>query len=102
MLDCLRASKGAAISVPEQELRPMQLQVASAGLGYLSLETAAAVAALPHLLEQRRIDRNDLVVVFDTGAGFKSEPPSELTLPVPVANDPDRWEEVLLRFRRRL
>ncbi|GAC1672593.1 MAG: threonine synthase [Candidatus Dormibacteraceae bacterium] len=102
MLDCLRASEGAAISVPEQELRPMQLKVASAGLGYLSLETAAAVAALPHLLEQRRIDRNDLVVVFDTGAGFKSEPPSELKLPVPVANDPDSWEEVSLRFHRRL
>jgi len=94
MLDCVRASKGAAISVPEQELRPTQLKVASAGLGYLSLETAAAVASLRHLLEQRRIDRNDQVVVFDTGAGFKSEP-GQLTMPVPVANDPNRWDEVI-------
>src|ERR1700737_3160955 len=95
MLDCLRASKGAAVSVPEQELRPTQLKVASAGLGYLSLETAAAVAALPRLLEERRLDRNDLVVVFDTGAGFKSGPPSDLSLPVPVATDPGRWADVI-------
>jgi threonine synthase len=98
MLDCIRASKGAAISVPEQELRPTQLKVASAGLGYLSLETAAAVGALPHLLEQGRIDRQDLVVVFDTGAGFKSDPPSDLSLPVPVPNDPARWDEVISRI----
>jgi len=94
MLDCIRASKGAAISVPEQELRPTQMRLSSAGLGYASLETAAAVAALQHLLEQRRIDRNDQVVVFDTGAGFKSEP-EQLTMPVPVANDPARWDEVI-------
>jgi threonine synthase len=95
MLDCIRASKGAAISVSEQELRPTQMRLSSAGLGYASLETAAAVAALPLLLEQRRIDRNDQVVVFDTGAGFKSEPPSGLGLPVPVANDPSRWDEII-------
>jgi threonine synthase len=95
MLDCIRASQGAAISVPEQELRPTQMRLSAAGLGYASLETAAAVAALPHLLEQRRLDRNDQVVVFDTGAGFKSDPPFELSLPVPVANDPARWDEVI-------
>jgi threonine synthase len=102
MLDCLRASKGAAIAVPEQELRPTQFKLASAGLGYLSLETAAAVAALPHLLEQGRIDPTDLVVVFDTGAGFKSEPPSDLSLPVPVSNDPARWDEVISMRTRAL
>jgi threonine synthase len=100
MLDCIRASKGAAISVPEQELRPTQMRLSAAGLGYASLETAAAVAALPHLLEQRRIDQKDLVVVFDTGAGFKSEPPTDLSLPVPVSNDPGRWDEVVSRRKR--
>jgi threonine synthase len=73
------------------------MRLSSAGLGYASLETAVAVAALPHLLEQRRIDRNDQVVVFDTGAGFKSEPPTELSLPVPVANDPNRWDEIIAK-----
>jgi threonine synthase len=99
MLDCLRASKGAAISVAERELRPTQMRLSSAGLGYASLETAAAVAALPQLLEQHRIDRNDRVVVFDTGAGFKSESPSDLSLPVPVANDPGRWDEIIAKRR---
>lgn len=66
--------------------------------GYLSLETAAAVAALPILLETRRIDRNDVVVVFDTGAGFKSEPPRDPVSPLRVPNDPDSWEGILSKL----
>jgi threonine synthase len=95
ILDCLRNSKGAAVAVPERELTRMQGRLAAAGEGYLSLETAAAVAAVPMLLETRSIDRNDVVVVFDTGAGFKSEPPRDLVGPIRVPNDPDRWEEIL-------
>jgi threonine synthase len=95
ILDCLNESKGAAIAVPESDLTRMQGRLAAAGAGYLSLESAAAFAAVPMLLETRRIDRNDVVVVFDTGAGFKSEPPRDLISPVPVPNDPDRWEGIL-------
>ncbi|MGI0129705.1 MAG: pyridoxal-phosphate dependent enzyme, partial [Thermoplasmata archaeon] len=95
ILDCLRESKGAAIAVPEGELTRMQGWLAAAGAGYLSLETATAVAAVPMLLEARRIDRSDLVVVFDTGAGFKSEPPRDLLSPLRVPNDPDKWEGIL-------
>jgi threonine synthase len=95
ILDCLRESKGAAIAVPEGELTRMQRWLAAAGAGYLSLETAAAMAAVPMLLEARSIDHGDVVVVFDTGAGFKSEPPRELLSPLRVPNDPDQWEEIL-------
>src|SRR6202521_3417036 len=73
ILDCLRDSKGGAMAVPERELPKMQRRLAEAGAGYLSLETAAAVVALPMLLEAASIERDDTVVVFDTGAGFKSE-----------------------------
>ena len=34
-------------------------------------------------------------MVFDTGAGFKSEAPVDLPMPSPVANDPDEWESVV-------
>jgi threonine synthase len=99
ILDCLRESKGAAIAVPEGELTRMQgWLAAAAGAGYLSLETAAAVAAVPMLLEARRIDRDDLVVVFDTGAGFKSEPPHHLPSPLRAPNDPDKWEGILSKL----
>jgi threonine synthase len=101
ILDCLRESKGAAIAVPEHDLAGMQGRLAEAGAGYLSLETAAAVAAVPMLVEAKRIDRSDVVVVFDTGAGFKSEPPRDLVAPVRVPNDPDKWEGVLAHLAKR-
>ncbi len=101
ILDCLRESKGAAIAVPERDLAGMQGRLAESGAGYLSLETAAAVAAVPMLVEAKRIDRNDVVVVFDTGAGFKSEPPRDLVAPVRVPNDPDKWEGVLAHLAKR-
>jgi threonine synthase len=101
ILDCLRESKGGAIAVPESELGGMQGRLAAAGAGYLSLETAAAVAAVPMLVETQRIDRNEVIVVFDTGAGFKSEPPRDQVAPVRVPNDPDRWEGVLAHLAKR-
>lgn len=75
ILDILRTSGGGAVAVPEAGLRPFQRLIGELGGGYASLETAAAVAALPLLLERRAIERDELVVVFDTGAGYKSEPP---------------------------
>ncbi len=99
ILDCLRASQGAAIAVPERELAPMQGRMAAAGAGYLSLETAAAVAALPRLVELRKIDGNEVVVVFDTGAGFKSAPPGDLAAPILAANVPASWEGIVSQLR---
>jgi threonine synthase len=99
ILDCLRESKGAAVGVPEPELPRMQRMLAAAGHGYLSLETAAAVAVLPMLLESRSIDRDEMIVVFDTGAGFKSEPPTDLPNPMRVSNDPDLWDAIISDLR---
>lgn len=75
ILDLLRASGGGAIAVPEAGLRSVQRLIGELGGGFASLETAAAVAALPALLERAAIGRDELVVVFDTGAGFKSDLP---------------------------
>ena len=38
------------------------------------------------------ISRGDSVVLFDTGAGFKSEAPP-LSKPAPVPNDETYWRE---------
>jgi hypothetical protein len=50
------------------------------------------------LLEARSIDRNDVVVVFDTGAGFKSETPRDLAGAFRAPNDPESWEEILSKL----
>ena len=95
ILDCLRASGGAAVAVPEAELRPTQATVARSDGGFVSLETAAAVTALPYMVEAGRLDPKERVALFDTGAGFKSEPPAGMTFPAVVPADPSRWDDVL-------
>jgi len=94
ILDALRASGGAAIAVPESEIMAMQPRLAQLGLGYASLETAAAVAGLEMLVWSRSIDGGE-VVLFDTGAGFKSDSP-----PMPrgavIPNNEDFWREKVL------
>lgn len=94
ILDCLRGSNGGAIAVPEAELGHMQRRLASQGAGHVSLETAAAFAGLTGLIERNDVDRDELVVVFDTGAGAKSDLPSSVQLPAPIAADPSAWERL--------
>jgi threonine synthase len=72
----------------------MQVYAASQGAGFLCLESAAALAALPAMRERGLIGRNERVTVFDTGAGFKSEPPS-MKRPAVVPNDPAAWLELI-------
>jgi hypothetical protein len=72
----------------------MQMYAARNGAGYLSLESAAAFAALPVMRDQGLIDPAERIAVFDTGAGFKSAPPS-IERPAVVANDPEAWDAVV-------
>ena len=46
------------------------------------------------MLQRGLIGADEHVVVFDTGAGFKSEPPI-LDRPAVVANDRSAWAEVI-------
>jgi threonine synthase len=94
ILDCLRRSGGGAIAVPEAEIDDMQRFAGRHGAGYVSLETAAALAALPALRDRGLIGRDERVVLFDTGAGFKSDAP-RIKPPPPVPNDPAAWEPLL-------
>jgi threonine synthase len=94
ILECLRRSGGGAIAVPEGEIDAMQVYAAVQGAGFLSLESAAALAALPVMRESGLIGRDERVVLFDTGAGFKSEPPT-MKRPAVVPNDPSVWLELI-------
>ena len=94
ILDAVRESRGAAIAVPESEILAMQPRLAQLGFGYASLETAAAVAGLEALASSRSIGGGE-VVLFDTGAGFKSDPPTMPRTEV-IPNDEGFWREKLL------
>ena len=94
ILDAVRESGGAAIAVPEKEILATQPRLAQLGLGYASLETAAAVAGLEALVSSHSIDDGE-VVLFDTGAGFKSDP-SPMPRPEVIPNDEAFWREKLL------
>ena len=90
ILDAIRESKGSAVAVPEQEMFDAQKHLGALGLGYASLETAAAAAGLQALVESKAISAANSVVLFDTGAGFKSPAP-EFRAPKAVPNDPGYW-----------
>jgi threonine synthase len=94
ILECLRRSGGGAIAVPEGEIEAMQTYAAAQGAGFLSLESAAALAALSVMRESGLIEPDERVALFDTGAGFKSEPPS-MKRPGVVPNDPAAWLELI-------
>jgi threonine synthase len=94
VLDAITASGGTAIAVPEAVLAPTQAFAARHGAGFLSLESAAAFAALPELRSQSAVEPGDTVVVFDTGAGFKSTLP-KLPPRRSVSADDAEWESLL-------
>jgi threonine synthase len=94
VLEAITASGGTAIAVPEDALVPTQTFAARHGAGFLSLESAAIFAALPELLSQGAIEAGETVVVFDTGAGFKSTLPDLPPRQTVSANDAD-WESLL-------
>ncbi len=94
VLDAITASGGTAIAVPEAVLAPTQAFAARHGAGFLSLDSAAAFAALPELRSQGAVEPGDTVVVFDTGAGFKSTLPA-LPPRRSVSADDAEWESLL-------
>ena len=94
ILEAINVSNGTAIAVPEGELAQTQAFAARHGAGLLSLESAAAFAALPALRRQGSLEPMDTVVVFDTGAGFKSTLPELPRMPTVGAGDAD-WDALL-------
>jgi len=100
ILDAIRASGGTALKVSEAEIAAMQAFVARWTGLFVGLETAAAVAALPHLLDSGQISAGDRVVVFDTGSGFKSDLPAQPARPPAIRNDEGAWAAVVAGLAR--
>jgi threonine synthase len=88
ILDTLRESGGTAVAVGEDSISEMQKFAGRMGAGYVSPESAAALAAVPVLRDSGEIGRDDEVVVFDCGIGQKYPPPKDLTEP-PVVDPAD-------------
>jgi threonine synthase len=87
ILDALRASGGTAVAVPEDGIDEGQRLAGRLGLGYVSPETGAAVAAVRLLRGRGDVGGDERVVVFDTGAGHKYPPPPGLPRPPVLAAD---------------
>ena len=100
ILDAIRASGGCALAVGEAEIAAMQGLVAARTGLFSGLETAAAVAALPRLLDAGLIFAGDRIVVFDTGSGFKSPAPTGDRMPEVIPNDEAAWPAVAEALRR--
>jgi threonine synthase len=87
VLRALRQTGGCAVAVSDAEIRAaVQVVARSDGL-FLSPEGAATVAALPRLLEQGALGRDERIVLFNTGVGLKF--PEVVNLTVPMMNPDD-------------
>ncbi|HEY8340946.1 MAG TPA: threonine synthase [Egibacteraceae bacterium] len=90
ILAALRASGGLAVAVSEDAIDDAQRLAGRHGAGYVSPETAAALAAVADLAARGDIGADEEVVVFDTGIGHKYPAPAGLpTPPVVAADEPD-------------
>jgi len=71
MLEALRLSRGMAVAVEDCEMMQAAARLASLEGIDACPEGGAAVAALAVLKKRDAIDRNDRVVIFNTGTGLK-------------------------------
>ena len=95
ILEVVRESGGCALAVPERAIAEAQKLLARFEGIWTALESAATLAALLRLKDERRVDREEKIVLLLTGAGIKNPPPP---LPPPVdLTGPDA--DLLARIR---
>jgi threonine synthase len=71
ILDALRASGGTAIAVSDDELLAAVREIGAAEGLFVAPEGAACLPALRKLIERGDVNRDERVVLFNTGAGVK-------------------------------
>jgi threonine synthase len=71
ILKILRASKGEAVTVTDDEMRRGVLELASHEGLFAAPEGGAAWEAVKKLALEGKVDRGERIVVFDTGTGYK-------------------------------
>ncbi|HEV2118626.1 MAG TPA: threonine synthase [Candidatus Bathyarchaeia archaeon] len=72
ILRCLKESKGIALSVTDSEIRKSMGQALKTEGLLLEPSSAATIAALSHLYQEKMIDRSANVVLIATGSGLKT------------------------------
>jgi threonine synthase len=97
ILEALRESGGTAVAVDERSIAKMQVFAGHMGAGYVSPESAVALAAVPELRDRGEVGRDEEVVVFDCGIGQKYPPPPGL--PDPPVVDPSDYDPESLAER---
>ncbi|MDC0709414.1 threonine synthase [Stigmatella sp. ncwal1] len=71
VLKILRASKGEAVTISDDEMRRGVNELAASEGLYAAPEGGAAWEAVKKLLAAQKVQRTERVVVFDTGTGYK-------------------------------
>ncbi|HKG46356.1 MAG TPA: threonine synthase [Pyrinomonadaceae bacterium] len=71
ILDALRVSGGTAISVTDEELIAATREIGAAEGIFCAPEGAACLPALKKLIESGEVNKNERVVLFNTGSGVK-------------------------------
>jgi len=71
MLDILRSSGGAAVAVSDEQMIRAVAEIGATEGIFAAPEGAACLPALEKLLETGQIDRDERVVLFNTGSGLK-------------------------------
>lgn len=71
IIDALRASKGTAVAVSDEELVDATGEIGALEGIFCAPEGAACVPALRRLMENGQVDTKERVVLFNTGAGVK-------------------------------
>jgi threonine synthase len=71
ILDALRASRGTAVAVTDEELLAATREIGAAEGLFCAPEGAACLPALKKLLNAGEVTRDERIVLFNTGAGVK-------------------------------
>ena len=95
ILRAIRESGGTAVAVSDEEiLGAVRLMAREEGI-FPCPEGAATLAGLKRLLEEGTVDKDDRVVLFNTGSGLKYTELFTLRLPVLDPQGGDRLREAL-------
>jgi threonine synthase len=71
ILDAIRASKGTALAVSDEELIAATREIGAAEGIFCAPEGAACLPTLRKLLAAGEVEKNERIVLFNTGAGVK-------------------------------
>jgi len=72
ILRCIREADGIALSVTDEEIRKSMTQALKDEGLLLEPSSAATIAALLHLYDEKMIDRSEVAVLIATGSGLKT------------------------------